>query len=94
MPGAGFINNLKHYSLAWALVVSVMLHAVLVGFLQPIKFDTPTQKPPLTIEIVQPKPEPPAEVVPTPEPAKPEPPKPEPKPEPPPHQKACSSKTH
>lgn len=87
MPGAGFINNLKHYSLAWALVVSVILHAVLVGFLQPFKLDTPIQQPPLTIEIVQPKPEPPTEVV-----APPEPPKPEQKPEPPPVKKPAPPK--
>lgn len=92
MPGAGLINNLKHYSLAWALVVSVILHAGLVGFLRPFKLDTPIQKPPLTVEIVQPKPEPPAEIVAPPEPPKPEPPKPEPKPEPPPIKKPAPPK--
>lgn len=85
MAGAGFDNNPTHYSLAWALALSVLLHALLIGLLHPFKFDAPPlQKPALTIELVQPPavetpPEPPP-----PEPPKPEPPKPEPKPEPPP----------
>jgi protein TonB len=85
MPGAGFSDHLKHYSLAWALVASVALHAILAGFLHPFKSDTPVQKPPLTVELVQPEPEPPAEVIAPPQPPEPEPepPKPEPKPEPP-----------
>jgi protein TonB len=83
MARADFVNHLKQHSLAWALGLSVIVHAVLAGFMDPIRFDHPAQKPVLTVELVTPEPpQPPVEEVAPPEPPKPEPPKPEPKPEP------------
>lgn len=82
MARADFVNHLKQHSLAWALGLSVILHAILAGFMHPIQFDHPVQKSVLTVELVKPEPPQPAEEVAPPEPPKPEPPKPEPKPEP------------
>ncbi|OAJ70098.1 hypothetical protein A7976_13160 [Methylobacillus sp. MM3] len=82
MARADFVNHLKQHSLAWALGLSVILHAILAGFMQPIQFDHPVQKSVLTVELVKPEPPQPVEEVAPPEPPKPEPPKPEPKPEP------------
>jgi protein TonB len=76
MTSAPIANLRNNYSLPWALALSILLHAVLVSFLHPFRFDAPAVKPPLEIELQQPEPPPP-------EPIKPEPPpKPEPKPEP------------
>jgi protein TonB len=83
MARADFVHHFKQHSLAWALGLSVVVHAVLAGFMDPIRFDHPARKSVLTVELVNPEPpQPPVEEVAPPEPPKPEPPKPEPKPEP------------
>jgi periplasmic protein TonB len=92
MAGAGFIQHLKHYSLAWTLVLSLLLHALIAGLLPPFNFASPPSTLPLVVELVQPKPAPPAEPEPVPEPPQPEPPKPQPKPEPPPVKRAAPPK--
>jgi protein TonB len=81
MASISIANFRSNYSLPWALALSILLHTVVVSFMQPFRFDTPTITPPLEIELQQPEPEPP----PPPEPVKPKPelkpaPKPEPKP--------------
>lgn len=75
-------NRLSQHSLLLALGLSLTVHAVLVLFLHPFKFDDPIEKPALIIELVQEAPKPPVEEIVPPEPPKPEPPKPQPKPEP------------
>jgi len=83
MARADFVNHLKQHSLAWALGLSVILHAILAGLMHPVRFDHPAKKPVLTVELTKPEPpQPPVEEAAPPEPPKPEPPKPEPKPEP------------
>lgn len=85
MAGANLPDHFRNHGLAWALAVSVLLHALIVSTMPPFKIETPPPKPTLQVELAPPKPAPPpAEVVAPPEPPKPEPPKPEPKPEPPP----------
>lgn len=62
------------------MLLSVVVHALAVAYLNPFEFEAARATPPLVVELQQPKPEPPP---PEPEPPKPEPPKPQPpKPEP------------
>lgn len=83
MAVAGSLDQSRHsHALAWTLLLSLLVHAVIVSVLHPFRFDAPVTQPALKVELVQPKPEPLPPPPPQPEPPKPEPPKPQPKPEP------------
>lgn len=88
MARASSPSHLQRHGLAWALGISVMLHAALVGLLPAFRFDPPPPRlQQLNIELLPPKPpEPKVEEVAPPAPPEPVPaaPKPESKPEPPP----------
>ncbi|HWU33918.1 MAG TPA: TonB family protein [Methylovorus sp.] len=71
--------SVSSHRLEWALIISMLVHAILIWQLPNLTFDSPIKPPVLQIELSPPakKPEPPAPEVPPPEPM-PEPPKPQP----------------
>lgn len=88
MARASDSSHFQRHGLAWALAISIVLHAALAGLLPAFHFDPPPpRQQELKIELLPPKPpEARVEEVAPPAPPEPEPapPKPEPKPEPPP----------
>ncbi|HQR61220.1 MAG TPA: energy transducer TonB [Methylophilaceae bacterium] len=89
MTSAALSGRFSDYGLAWALALSVVLHAAIVAFMQPFHFDPPPQQIALEIELQQPQPEPPPppppaagkpKELPKPQPVQPRKPQPEPPP--------------
>jgi protein TonB len=79
MANAAHHFDFRNHVLAWALALSLLLHAVLVASLHPFRFDTSRQNKMLTIELAPPqKKETPPPPPPPPEPPKQEPVKPKP----------------
>jgi protein TonB len=95
MASAAHFFDFRNHVLAWALALSLLLHAILVASLHPLRFDTSRQNEMITIELAPPQkketPPPPPPEPPKQEAVKPKPQiKPQPVPQPQPVQTAVA----